>query len=281
MPETLSALLHDPALSTAVRSAGEAALALMGAGLTGALLSRTVERLALPLTSRAWAFMARRTVFWLSMTGGLALALRAFGVDLGVLVGAAGLVTVAVGFAAQTSTSNLISGLFMMLERSITVGDVVELDGTTGEIISIDLLSVKLRTFDNLMVRIPNESLVKGKLINLSRFPIRRVDFALHFPLEQALSPVESTLLSVIESEALVLQEPAPQVMLRGFAEGTVDVQLSCWVARESYIAVRSRLTVLILEALQRDGLKLSAPRRELLTVGAAPSGAPLPTGPV
>jgi small-conductance mechanosensitive channel len=266
VPDPISALAHDPTVTANLKAAAQAAGALIGAGLTGRLLASLVERLALPLTSRAWAFMARRTVFWMTMTGGVALALQAFGVDLGVLLGAAGVMTVAVGFAAQTSTSNLISGLFLMLERSLTVGDVIELEATVGEVISIDLLSVKLRTFDNLMVRIPNESLVKGKMTNLSRFPIRRVDFALRFPLEQPLAPVENTLLSVLQDEALVLQEPAPQVMLRGFSEGTVDVQLSCWVARESYIGVRSRLTVLILEALQREGLQLSAPRRELVS---------------
>lgn len=268
----------DPEITQHLWAAGEAAAALAVAALVGKPTSHLVERLALPLSNRAWAFMARRTVFWLIMSAGTAAALRAFGVDLGVLVGAAGVATVAIGFAAQTSTSNLISGLFMMLERSLAVGDVVELEGTTGEVISIDLLSVKLRTFDNLLVRIPNEALVKGKLTNLSRFPIRRIDLPMRFPLEQPLDPVSDTLLAIVNEEPLVLQEPAPQVMLRGFAEGTVDVQLSCWVASDRYIVVRSQLTLLILQGLQRAGLTLSAPRRELLTISAPQI--PTPTAP-
>lgn len=269
----------DPGLVARVPVAAEAGLAMAVALLSGHLAGRIIERAVEPLSSRAWAFLSRRTVFWAFAFGGVAYGLRAFGIDLGVLVGAAGVATVAVGFAAQTSMSNLISGLFLMLERSLSVGDVIELGGVTGEVISIDLLSVKLRTFDNLMVRIPNETLVKGAMTNLSRFPIRRVDFALRFSADQPLGPVEAALLSVAEDEPLVLQEPAPQVMLRGFFEGTVDVQLSCWVSRESYVAVRSRITLLVLQALQRHGLQLSAPRREFVALardaGVQPSTPP------
>jgi small-conductance mechanosensitive channel len=263
----------DPTVLAQLPVAAEAALALAAGLLTGHLLGRLAERAIEPLSSRAWSFLARRAVFWGCAAAGVAYGMQTFGVDLGVLVGAAGVATVAVGFAAQTSMSNLISGLFLMLERSISVGDVIELGGTTGEIISIDLLSVKLRTFENLMVRIPNEALVKGMMTNLSRFPIRRVDFALRFSAEQPLGPVEAALLSVTEEEPLVLQEPAPQVMLQGFSEGTVDVQLSCWVTCEAYIGVRTRMTLLVLEALQRHGLQLAAPRRELVTLSreAAP----------
>ena len=83
---------------------------------------------------------------------------------------AAGLLTVALGFAAQTSASNLISGLFLLGERPFVVGDVIRLaSGITGEVVGIDLLSVKIRTFDNLLVRVPNETLLKSELTNLTR----------------------------------------------------------------------------------------------------------------
>lgn len=89
-------------------------------------------------------------------------ALRELGFDLSVVLGAAGILSVAIGFASQTSASNLISGLFLMMERPFSIGDVIRVEQTTGEVISIDLLSVKIRTFDNLFVRIPNESMIKN-----------------------------------------------------------------------------------------------------------------------
>lgn len=70
-------------------------------------------------------------------------ALRQLGFDLSVVLGAAGIFTVALGFASQTSASNLISGLFLMIERPFSISDVIRVNSVTGEVISIDLLSVK------------------------------------------------------------------------------------------------------------------------------------------
>jgi hypothetical protein len=102
--------------------------------------------------------------------------MRQLGFDFTVLLGAAGIVTVAIGFASQTSASNLISGLFLVWRRRSGIGDIVTVDGVTGEVLSVDLLSTKLRTFDNLQVRIPNETMVKARITTLNRFPLRRVD---------------------------------------------------------------------------------------------------------
>src|SRR3569832_2423133 len=90
-------------------------------------------------------------------------ALRELGFSLSVLLGAAGILSVAIGFASQTSASNLISGLFLIGERPFSEGDVIKINEPTGEVLSIDLLSVKLRTFDNLYVRILKKKKNKTK----------------------------------------------------------------------------------------------------------------------
>jgi hypothetical protein len=66
--------------------------------------------------------------------------------------------------------------MFLIAERSFVVGDLLDVNGRLGFVISIDLLSVKLRTFDNLMMRVPNEEMIKTTVLNLTRFPIRRLD---------------------------------------------------------------------------------------------------------
>ncbi|MEK7355308.1 MAG: mechanosensitive ion channel domain-containing protein, partial [Bdellovibrionota bacterium] len=102
------------------------------------------------------------------LTLAAAAALSQLGFDLKVVLGAAGVLTVAIGFAAQTSASNLISGIFLMIERPFVNGDVVQVGDTTGEVITIDLLSTKLRTLNNVMVRIPNETMVKSNIVNFT-----------------------------------------------------------------------------------------------------------------
>ena len=102
--------------------------------------------------------------------------MRELGFSLAPLLGAAGIMGVAIGFASQTSVSNVISGFFLLGEQPFVVDDVIQIGDTVGRVLSIDTLSVKLRTFDNKFVRLPNESIIKSQVTNLTRFPIRRLD---------------------------------------------------------------------------------------------------------
>ena len=132
-------------------------------------------------------------------------ALKQLGFDLGILLGAAGILSVAIGFASQTSAANIISGLFVVGERSVSVGDVIQVSTFTGEVLSIDWLSIKLRTFDNLYVRIPNEAFIKSEVTNLSKFPVRRVDLQVSIALREDIGHARSVLLQVAEDNVLCL----------------------------------------------------------------------------
>lgn len=93
------------------------------------------------------------------------------GFNLGALLGAAGIMSVAVGFASQTSLSNIIIGVFLYGEKPFGVGDVIRIGDKVGAVLSIDLLSVKLRLFNNEFVRIPNETMIKTEVTNVTKFP--------------------------------------------------------------------------------------------------------------
>ncbi len=168
--------------------------------------------------------------------------MRELGFNFGVLLGAAGIVTLAIGFASQTSVSNVISGLFMILERSVGVGDVIKVGSTTGEVIAIDLLSTKLRTFDNLLVRIPNETMIKAEITTLTRFPIRRSRRRIGVAYKDDLQQVEQVLLAVADRNPLSLQEPQPLLIARGFGESSIDYLLGVRVKRENFLELRNQI---------------------------------------
>jgi small-conductance mechanosensitive channel len=134
----------------------------------------------------------------------LLLVLHELGINLSVLLGAAGIATVALGFAAQTSASNLISGVFLLGDRAFSIGDVIKLEGTQGEVIAVDQLSIKLRTPDNLMVRIPNETLIKASITNMTRWPIRRLDMPLVVALDTNVEHLRETLLKLAAAHSFV-----------------------------------------------------------------------------
>jgi small-conductance mechanosensitive channel len=146
------------------------------------------------------------------------------------------------------------------------VGEVIEVAGTTGEVLSIDLLSVKLRTFDNLFVRVPNETLVKAQITNLTRHPIRRYDMQVSVAYESNLARVREVLLDVAEQNPLALREPRPLVIFQSFGESSVNLQFSVWTARDNYLDLRNGISQEVKEAFDREGIEIPYPHRVMVT---------------
>lgn len=212
------------------------------------------------------SMLLRRGILYLGVLITLALTLHQLEFSLTVLLGAAGVLTVALGFASQTSASNIISGLFLLGERPFSVGDIVQIDGTTGEVLSIDLLAIHLRTFDNIFVRIPNESVIKSEVRTLSRFPIRRYDLQVGVAYKEDLDRVREVLLDVADRNPLCLEEPAPLIIFQGFGDSSVDLQFSVWGARENYLELRNQISAAVKRRFDQEGIEIPFPHRTLYT---------------
>jgi small-conductance mechanosensitive channel len=233
--------------------------------LVGVLVARVVGRrlAATPLRAMQRQLL-RRTVVTGLLVLAVAWALSELGLSLGVLLGAAGVFTVAIGFASQTSVSNVISGLFLMGERPFGVGDVITVDGETGEVLSIDLLSVKLRTFDNRLVRIPNESMLKMKVINSTRFLIRRYDMQISVAYKEDIARVREVLFEVAQSVPVCLAEPVPLLTVLGFGQSAIELQLSVWASRDNILDLRTAMHEKVKEAFAAQGIEIPYPMRTL-----------------
>lgn len=241
-----------------------AGLLLLAGFLAATLLSRLVKRLAAKRFSTHHLQLARRLVFYGVLGLFVASAMRELGFSLAVLMGAAGVLTVAIGFASQTSASNLISGLFLIGEKPFEVGDIIRVNTTTGEVLSIDALSVKLRTFDNLFVRIPNETLIKSEVTTLTRFPIRRHDVMLGVAYKENIDAVRDVLMAVAEKNTVCLDDPPPLFIFIGFGESSLDMQFSVWAKRENFLDLRNTITAEIKSALDEAGIEIPFPHRSL-----------------
>jgi small-conductance mechanosensitive channel len=208
--------------------------------------------------------MICRLVFYIIVLLFAVAALREAGFSLDVVLGAAGILTVAIGFASQTSASNMISGLFLLVEKPFEIGDVIEIESTVGEVVGIDMLSVKLRTPDNLYVRIPNESLIKSRVVNRSRFSIRRLDLTLGIAYAEDVERVEALLLSLAEKNPVCLEEPKPFVLVTSFGPSSVDLQFSVWVPKDQMLSGRSSIMVAIKKALDHEGIEIPFPHTSI-----------------
>ncbi len=251
-------------------------LAILFVGwLAARTASRMVHRFLAGRFSAQAAMVGRLSVFYGVVFLALAMAMRAFGWDISVLLGAAGVLTVALGFAAQTSASNIISGVFLLGEQPFVVGDIIKVGTTTGEVVSINLMSVQLRTFANLLVRVPNETLLKSDITNLTHFPIRRIDLLLNVPFAVDVERVKAVLVEVAAEEVLALDEPAPMVFFDEFVEQGVRLQFSVWAATDQYFKLRNLLPGRLLEAFREAGVEMALPHR---VVRLEPPGTQPPT---
>lgn len=233
------------------------------------LVSNMLTRLNFANLSPHSQILLRKGVFYGIMILMFMSALRELGFDLSVILGAAGILSVAIGFASQTSASNLISGIFLMLERSFSIGDIIKVDQTLGEVISIDLLSVKIRTFDNLFVRVPNESMIKSQVTTLTRFPIRRADLKVRIAYKEDIEKVKDILNDVADKNSLCLSEPAPLFILLGFGDSSVDIQFSVWAKRENFLLLKNEIYQQIKEAFDANKVEIPFPHVSLYPGGA------------
>jgi small-conductance mechanosensitive channel len=238
---------------------------LLGGGFFAArLLSVSVSKSLIKQLTPQQSMLLRRFIFYFIFALFIASAIDQLGFHIGALLGAAGILTVAIGIASQTSMSNIISGIFMIGEKPFEVGHVVKVGDTTGEILSIDLLSVRIRTSDNTMVRIPNETLIKSAIINLSFFPIRRADLKIGVAYHEDLEEVRNVLFDVAHKNPLSLIEPKPVLQILGFGDSSVDLQFSVWCSRPNYKELKSNIQMEIHKTFAEKGIEMPFPSRSL-----------------
>jgi len=229
----------------------------------GALLLFTSKALRKYLTKRFSAqlgLIISKTILYTGISLILVSALRELGFQLTTLLGAAGIIGIAVGFASQTSISNIISGIFLITDQAFEINDVISVSNTTGVVLSIDLLSVKLRTFDNKFVRIPNETLIKSELTNITRFPIRRIDIPVGVAYKENIGKVRDILLDIAKQEPLCLNEPEPMVIMAGFGSSSVDLLLLVWAIKTDWLKVKNAITETIKQRFDEEGIEIPFP---------------------
>ena len=208
----------------------------------------------------------RRGIFYFIFMIFVMASLKEAGFKLSVFLGAAGILTVALGFASQTSASNLISGLFLIGEGSFEIGANIQLTlirGHTieGEVISIDLLSVKLLTMDNVYVRLPNEQLIRAPVHNLSKFPIRRLSITVAINFTEDINKVREVLIELANDYALVLADPKPRVTVTAFGESSIEILFAMWCKQDNYLQVKDEIHELIQNRFVKNQIEIPVPK--------------------
>lgn len=227
-------------------------------------LSAAVQRQVRAAGATHWAVVARKIATYAGVAAVLLGAARAGGLDLRALIATAGVATVAVGFAAQTSLSNLIAGVFLLLDRPFKVGDTIEVDGRMGVVTEVSLMSTHVRAFDNVVVRWPNEVLLKATIMNFTKNPARRVEVRVRVPLDADLPLARQVLAARVHEQAVILLEPPPEVLCRAFLDSAVELEIRAWVASSDFLHGRTAVIEAAQAALHDAGIPMPFPTHTL-----------------
>ena len=230
------------------------------------LLCVYLEKILKKRTSPQQAKTFCKISYYLILTLIAVSALRELGFNLSILLGAAGILTVAIGFASQTSASNIISGLFLLMDRPFQIGDVIEVGGTMGFVNEVELLSVKLRTFQNALVRIPNEDLIKNQVKNFTFYPIRRIDIEVGVAYKEDIAKVRDILKEVADRNPLCLEEPTPLFVYKGYGNSSIDLLLGVWVKKENFLLLANSIKEEIKVAFDKNGIEIPFPHISVYT---------------
>jgi small conductance mechanosensitive channel len=232
--------------------------------------SLTRTRLDVTLTK----FFANATG-WLILLLAVLAVLGIFGIQttsFAAVLGAAGL---AIGLAFQGTLSNLAAGVMLLTFRPFKVGDAVKVAGETGIIDEIDLFVTKLDTFDNRRIVIPNSKIFGDKIETITYHPIRRADVAVGTDYDADLDEVRTVLEQAAAGVEGGLPDPAPQVVLDGLGDSSINWTVRLWCNTIDYLATKQALTRAIKHALDEAGIGIPYPQMDVHLDQSSDDGAP------
>jgi potassium efflux system protein len=209
--------------------------------------------------------------YYALIAGGTLFAIGAAGVDLSRLTIVIGALGVGIGFGLQNIVNNFISGLILLIERPIQVGDVLEVQDLMGTVTTIGIRASRLRTFDGSEVIVPNGDLVSGRVVNWTLSDrIRRLEAKVGVVYGTQADRVLALLADVARRHPDVLDTPPPTPLFVGFGDSSLDFVLRFWTGIERVYEVQSEVMAGIQQALREAGIEVPFPQRDLHLRSAA-----------
>ena len=202
------------------------------------------------------------------------------GIDLTALSVFGGALGVGLGFGLQKIASNYISGYIILLDRSVTIGDLVTIEKHTGRLSKMTARYVVVRALDGTEAIIPNETVITSTVINQS-YSDRKVAVAMPVQVSYAcdLELAMRLMLETAQRHSRVLADPVPGVQIRGFADNGIDLELSAWVddPEQGKANLRSDIFLGIWREFKAHGIEIPYPQREVRLLANPAAQEPLP----
>lgn len=194
-------------------------------------------------------------------------ALTSVGLDVTAIALFGGGLGLGIGFGLQKIVSNMLSGIFLLLDRSIRPGDVIQIGGTYGWVSSLGARYVSIETRDGTEFLVPNEDIITNQVVSWShQNDLARLKVQVQVPFESDLEQALALLLEAAARPARVLRQPAPRALVLDFRDGRAELELRFWIrdAQNGIRNVSGEVRLEIWRLFRRHGLSLPAPRQEI-----------------
>lgn len=264
---------------------GTALLSALAIFIIGKWIARKLSNFSATMMERAEmdetivGFLSN-IVYYVLFTMVVIAAIGTLGVEttsLAAVIAAAGL---AIGLALQGSLSNLAAGVMIVMFRPFKKGDLVEAAGAEGLIHDISIFTTTMNTLDHRAIIIPNSKILDGNITNYTANNKRRIDMVIGVGYGDDLQKTKKVLTDVVKSHKQVLAKPAPQIAVSELADSSVNFVVRPWVKTADYWDVCFELTEQIKERLDKEGISIPFPQRDVHHYDSNVVSMPTPTKP-
>ncbi|MEA3281632.1 MAG: mechanosensitive ion channel family protein [Euryarchaeota archaeon] len=203
-----------------------------------------------------------KVVYYTIIIIAVLLIISDLGMDLSGLLVAGGVVGIVIGFASQSIVGNLISGIFLMFERPIKIGDQLRVDDISGFVEDIHIVSTIVRTYNGLYVRIPNEKVFTGIITNYVTNIARRFEYVVGIRYSDDADRAIEIIEDLIDEQPFSLKNPSPQVFVDNLGDNSVNIIVRIWAPATEWYDLKMELLCEIKKTLEENGIEIAFPQR-------------------
>ncbi len=226
------------------------------------MLRTYLRRMLADKVTRDLLNVVEKIVYYAVIAVGIISVFPQIGVNLTGLLVAGGIVGVIIGFASQSVVSNLISGIFLIFERPVRIGDQIDVEKVSGVVVDIQILSTIIRTYDGTYVRMPNEKVFSSNITNYVANVARRFQYTIGIGYNDDAEEAIRIIQQILEEHPFVLKNPSPTVYVSDLAESGVEITVMMWAPSAVWWDVKVALLWKIRVELRKAGIKIPFPQR-------------------
>lgn len=241
------------------------AVAIIAIGIVVAkVLSLSLKRASTPLMSGNYSHLLQRIVYYTVIVISVMMALSYLNVDFTGALLAGGILGIVVGFATQSVVSNLVSGIFLQMDKPISIGDpICIIDGDlNGVILEINVFSTTICTLDGVNLRIPNEKIFTSKIYNFAKHTARRANIKVGIAYKENIPHAIEIVKKALEENPLILVEPAPLIYAEHLDDSCVNLSIQVWTPSSVWFQLNAQLVQQVKKALDDAGIEIPLPQR-------------------